>query len=114
AQDNHLMGLGGKDTLRGGNGDDWLQGGKGGDVLQGGAGDDRMAGGGGADMFVFTAADSGRDVIRDFAAGQDHLDLSGFDGVVVSLRRGNTVIMAGDLTVILHDVGQLDLDSLIL
>lgn len=112
--DNHLMGLGGADTLRGGDGDDRLQGGRGRDLLQGGAGDDRMAGGHGADLFVFTAMDAGRDVIRDFAVGQDHIDLSARTDVTVTLRLGDTVITAGDLTVILQGVGHLEVDSLIL
>jgi Ca2+-binding RTX toxin-like protein len=113
AQDNHLMGLGGNDTLRGGDGDDWLQGGKGRDVLLGGLGDDSLAGGGGADVFVFTA-DPGRDVIRDFAVGQDQVDLSALPEHEVSQRHGNTILTAGDLTVILLGVGHLDPDSLIL
>jgi Ca2+-binding RTX toxin-like protein len=114
AKDNHLMGLGGNDTLSGGDGDDWLQGGRGRDVLQGGAGDDVLAGGRGADVFVFTSADHGRDVIRDFAVGQDHIDLSGLPSYDVTLRHGNTVITAGDLTVILHDVGHFEPGDLIL
>jgi len=79
--------VGGDDTLRGGDGDDWLSGGHGADVL---------VGGNGADVFSFGtrippntlgespdifALDSGvgpgaRDVIRDFAQGEDKIDLS--------------------------------------
>lgn len=113
-QDNHLMGLGGDDTLRGGGGDDRLQGGLGRDILHGGAGDDRVSGGAGADVFIFATSDTGRDVIRDFAVGQDHVDLSALGGVEVTLRQGSTVITAGDLTIVLHGVGHLDHGDLIL
>ena len=46
-------------------------------VLTGGAGNDVLTGGAGADVFVFTQG-GGRDLIRDFTAG-DKLDLSDFD-----------------------------------
>jgi len=45
-------------------------------VIKGGAGDDILTGGAGDDVFVF-AAGAGRDLVRDFAAG-DLLDLTGF------------------------------------
>ncbi|MBD0274566.1 MAG: M10 family metallopeptidase C-terminal domain-containing protein [Acetobacteraceae bacterium] len=79
--------IGGDDTLRGGAGDDWLSGGHGADAL---------AGGGGADVFSFGThvpsntnnvtpdifvldtgvGEGARDVIRDFAQGEDRIDLS--------------------------------------
>ncbi|MDB5438796.1 MAG: hypothetical protein JWM33_1223, partial [Caulobacteraceae bacterium] len=66
---NTLMGLDGKDTLIGGASDD---------VLNGGAGADALTGGAGADHFVFDtlgpAAD--KDTIKDFVAGEDHIDLA--------------------------------------
>ncbi len=77
-----LYGGNGADTLAGGDGNDVLFGGKGADVLIGGPGRDVMTGGGGPDRFVFLAAsDSGRtrkqaDVITDFTAGSDRIDLS--------------------------------------
>ena len=90
---------GGNDVVIGGNGDDLLDGGEGadtlfgddgGDMLRGGAGNDAIAGGGGkdwliggegADIFLFAPGDSKagggvRDVIIDFEAGVDKLDLS--------------------------------------
>ncbi|CAN5321722.1 hypothetical protein BH11PSE5_BH11PSE5_24990 [soil metagenome] len=80
-----LYGLGGNDTLIGGWGDDTLNGGDGNDLLTGGSGRDVMTGGAGADMFRFElAGDSrttatSRDVISDFLAGTDKIDLSAID-----------------------------------
>jgi Ca2+-binding RTX toxin-like protein len=53
-------------------------------VLAGQAGADILTGGGGADTFVFANGDSGaavgeRDLVTDFAAGSDKLDLIGVD-----------------------------------
>lgn len=91
-----LSGLGGADTLTGSNRADTLSGGMGDDVLlgrggadriEGGAGRDDMSGGGGADSFVFAMVAHGStlvgryDVIRDFAAGSDKIDLSGIDAI---------------------------------
>ncbi|WP_262691512.1 VCBS domain-containing protein [Kordiimonas aestuarii] len=82
--DDTLYGAGSNDTLSGGAGDDLIYngagddsvtGGTGDDTLWGGAGDDTLAGGDGADSFVF-ANDHGTDVITDFNAEQDSLDLS--------------------------------------
>ncbi|AHE55184.1 hypothetical protein NX02_17550 [Sphingomonas sanxanigenens DSM 19645 = NX02] len=96
-----VYGAGGVDTIDGGDGNDTLRGGVDNDVIEGGAGDDTilgetgddiitggagrdtMLGGAGADTFVFedvtdsTAAF--RDVIRDFAKGDDLIDLSAID-----------------------------------
>lgn len=97
-----LLGGGGQDTLLGGGAADTLLGGGGADRLEGGYGADRLAGGAGADRFVFrpldpfqTSPDTGvgpgeRDVILDFVAGEDHVDLSayrrpGADGILAPL-----------------------------
>ncbi len=80
-----LNGGAGNDSLLGGAGDDLLDGGDGVDILIGGAGADRLRGGAGADRFVLaSAADSGitnatRDVILDFVAGTDKINLSQID-----------------------------------
>ena len=82
-----LYGGAGDDRLFGGDGDDALFGGPGADILLGGAGRDTMTGGPGADLFVFLAASdslpgaSRRDVILDFEAGIDRIDLSRIDAV---------------------------------
>lgn len=72
--DDRLVGDGAGNMLSGGEGDDTLTGGGGADMLQGGAG---------ADRFVFRlAAESfgaARDVIQDFEAGLDLIDLSAID-----------------------------------
>ena len=101
AGNDQLFGEAGNDWLYGGQGIDWLFGGAdndqlfGGtdnDRLTGGTGIDRMAGGGGADVFVFaTAAEAGtfavHDLISDFTAGSDRLDLS-------AIQAGQTFIGA--------------------
>ncbi|MEZ0213368.1 MAG: M10 family metallopeptidase C-terminal domain-containing protein, partial [Xanthobacteraceae bacterium] len=77
---NTLTGGNGNDTLYGGGGADALFGGLGADVLDGGLGADTLTGGDGADRFVFaglSAADG--DIVTDFKAGTDRLDLSGID-----------------------------------
>jgi Ca2+-binding RTX toxin-like protein len=74
--DEHLLGLGGDDSLAGGAGND---------VLVGGAGRDTLTGGSGADTFRYDAvtdsyrASSGAfsDLILDFDAALDRIDLSG-------------------------------------
>ena len=93
---NRLQSGSGDDTLRGGSGNDQLYGGAGNDLLYGGTGADRLIGdigrdvlfGGGndgaTDVFVFSnVADSAkgatRDVISDFVAGSDDIDLAGID-----------------------------------
>ena len=71
-----LIGTSGGDTLRGGAGDD---------ALTGGSANDQLYGGAGADVFVFTAASDSRpgfgqrDLIWDFQAGIDEIDLSAID-----------------------------------
>lgn len=73
-----LIGNGGADTLFGEGGGDFLQGGDGADRLIGGVGADDLIGGSGADVFVFDALNSSveRDKIRDFAPGEDKLEMS--------------------------------------
>lgn len=80
AGDDVLLGGRGDDVLHGGDGADTLFGGDGADVLTGGKGDDFLAGGAGADTFTFVPG-GGRDVVTDFTAGEDVIDLSGFTGL---------------------------------
>ena len=70
--ENRLYGYDGDDYLSGRAGNDYLLGGGGADTLDGGAGDDFLIGGAGADDFVFTG---GLDVITDFEAGIDSIEL---------------------------------------
>ena|GEM_PF-1788471 len=99
AGNDRLTGTAFAETLSGRAGNDTLSGGGGHDRLIGGAGVDLLRGGAGADTFVFAARDSApgqpgyisngalnplsgagqRDIILDFAHGQDRIDLSGID-----------------------------------
>ncbi|WP_166652316.1 calcium-binding protein [Enterovirga rhinocerotis] len=74
--DNLIQGNGGDNVLFGGGGRDTLRGGAGNDTLIGGAGIDNLYGGIGADTFVLTATTADRDMIRDFAAAEDMLQIS--------------------------------------
>jgi Ca2+-binding RTX toxin-like protein len=85
-----LFGAKGNDTIRGNDGSDELLGGKGNDILDGGQQSDLLIGGDGADTFIF-GAKSGMDLIFDFDADTDKLDLtgSGFTGSLSDLIGGH-------------------------
>ncbi|MBR0649401.1 hypothetical protein GXW78_06985 [Roseomonas terrae] len=89
--DDVLNGGDGNDKLYGGHGNDVLDGGDGNDVLSGGAGTDVLTGGAGDDLFRFTSVShspvDAPDVIADFVAGQDRIDLRAIDAN--STSRGN-------------------------
>lgn len=73
-----------RDLLYGGAGDDRIHGRRGDDKLGGDGGVDTLTGGGGRDVFDFNPGGSGvgagrRDVVADFAPGQDALDLLSID-----------------------------------
>lgn len=80
-----LLGDGAANVIDGLGGNDIINGGAGNDTLIGGAGYDTLTGGSGNDVFVFRSAGEigdrpgARDVITDFAQGQDKIDLSGID-----------------------------------
>ncbi|WP_299936639.1 calcium-binding protein [uncultured Pelagimonas sp.] len=101
-----VAGNSGNDQLFGGSGNDRIFGGRGNDTLTGGLGQDWLVGGQGADVFVFTAVDQSphgadRDIIVDFTAGVDLIDLSGiapsltfvssFSGVAGEVRYNESV-----------------------
>ncbi|MEM7508857.1 MAG: hypothetical protein AAF415_19180 [Pseudomonadota bacterium] len=83
--DNHVIGGRASDKVHGRGGDDTLEGGIGTDVLYGNAGQDVMSGGIGNDRFIyFQLTDSRvgsdlRDVITDFTAGSDRIEIQRFD-----------------------------------
>ena len=87
AGNDRLEGGGGADELRGESGRDVLIGGGAGDKLYGGYGADTLTGGAGADRFFLTAlGESGtsaatRDVITDFEAGVDVINLAKINAV---------------------------------
>ena len=75
-----LTGGGGDDKLMGGAGADTLAGSTGKDTLNGGAGGDELNGGGGKDTYVFSPSDgNAHDIINDFSASDDRIDLRAFD-----------------------------------
>jgi len=100
-----LFGLAGDDELFGADGKDSLIGGLGNDTLFGGAGRDTLTGGDGSDVFGFLKGEKGLDVIEDFEAGVDKIDLSDFntdfdklkfkddgDDVIVTVGKGKSAV----------------------
>ncbi len=81
AEADSLDALGGNDVVRGYDGADSLNGGAGDDTLRGEAGDDVLTGGLGADTFAIRAGKwgEGNDVITDFQADLDTVDLKSAD-----------------------------------
>jgi trimeric autotransporter adhesin len=83
--DNVLMGNSAANTLTGGAGNDTISAGAGNDIVVGGAGKDVLTGGAGTDVFDFNLiAESGvgapaYDLITDFLAGTDRIDLLTMD-----------------------------------
>lgn len=70
-----LTGNTGNNVIGGGAGNDTLNGGTGLDTLIGGLGNDVLNGGSGNDTFDFSSLVDGDDVIVDFVAGTDDIDL---------------------------------------
>ncbi|MGB0507533.1 MAG: choice-of-anchor L domain-containing protein [Pikeienuella sp.] len=100
-----LKGGTGADVLTGGAGDDKLSGGNGNDVLTGGTGDDKIYVGLGVDTVNFTLGD-GDDVIKEFALGEDVLQITGYDfadltfaehknGTMINMASGDSIFLAG-------------------
>ena len=92
-------------------GQDELSGGPGADWIDGGYGDDVLSGGPGADVFVF-APWSGNDLITDFYAAEDKIDLGAFpditsvDDLVTRQQEDNLII---DLSA--HEGGEITLQQ---
>lgn len=80
ATNDQLVGTSSADQIMGLEGNDHLEGRGGDDVLIDGTGTDHMTGNSGRDTFVFVE-DGWVDVIMDFEAGLDTIDLSQFAGV---------------------------------
>jgi len=91
-----LFGMGGDDKLFGADGKDTLIGGTGNDTLFGGAGKDQLTGDDGSDVFGFLKGEKGTDVITDFEAGVDKIDLSDFNTEFGKLKFKDT---GGDVVV---------------
>lgn len=111
-----ISGGAGGDNLLGEGGGDQLAGGDGADRLTGGAGNDILSGGTGADVFVFGPG-SGADLVLDFVAGVDRLDLRGyrFAGLdAVGILQGDEatlLTLGGDDLVVLLGVDALSLTA---
>ena len=100
-----LIGSNFNDTLVGSSGANVINGLAGNDVLLGGAGQDLLYGGTGNDVFDFNATgESGLtsttwDVIMDFTAGQDRIDLSGIDAnTATTANDAFTTLLASSAT----------------
>jgi serralysin len=105
-----LDGGAGDDILRGGSGKDTLRGGDGDDILNGGAGKDKLFGDDGSDVFLFAKAahspnGSNADQIKDFAQGEDLIDLSGLTGGNLALIGGAAFSGLGQGEVQIKTVG---------
>ena len=93
-------------------GDDVLSGGAGDDLLDGGPGNDTLSGGTGADVFSFMQA-GGHDVVTDFHAGEDKIDLSAFADIgstddLALHQQGDDLVI--DLSA--HDGGEVTLQGI--
>ncbi len=89
----------GADEIFGGKGNDSLNGGAGNDTLYGGAGNDTFNGGDGIDTFVYSA---GKDVIKDYTAGQDKIIVEGEIGKV-TYKNGDVIFKIGNGTLTVKD-----------
>ncbi|UUX49740.1 hypothetical protein NUH88_20370 [Nisaea acidiphila] len=99
-----VIGFTGNDTIFGNAGSDSLFGDSGADYIAGGVDDDTLTGGGGADVFAFNTGDNA-DVITDFVAGTDRLDLdasfgitsqTALDAIASADQSGNTILDFGN------------------
>ena len=81
-QTNIYYGTDSNENIMGGTQADVIKGGAGSDVIDGGAGNDTLTGGAGKDYFAFSNH-TGDDTITDFTVGEDKIDLSGYDNVVM-------------------------------
>jgi Ca2+-binding RTX toxin-like protein len=108
ADDDRLAGQAGSDDLEGGTGKDRLSGGAGKDKVDGGEGNDLLAGGGGKDQFAFDK-DFGRDTVKDFKPGQDHIDLGGtgldFADIKISEHSGDAIIKTSEGKIVVDHAG---------
>jgi len=85
------------ENIIGGTWHDTLSGGGGRDIIDGGAGNDTIDGGAGADTFVFGAGD-GHDIIQDFVAGEDSIDVTQItsDDFVFSQNGADVLVTYGN------------------
>ena len=120
ANNDRLTGGIGDDLLDGGNDRDSLFGGGGNDTLVGGQHFDTMAGGQGSDVFVFSlvthigTAAGNRDVITDFRAGIDIIDLTDIDAnTTLAANQAFVFIGAGAFTSVAGQLRYSSVDGLL-
>ena len=119
-----LRGDDGNDNLVGGKGNDKMWGGADNDTLEGGRGNDVLWGDEGSDRFVFKGR-TDNDVIKDFEAGQDYIDLQDFDiqnfarfeRQAIDYENGDAIIdlskVGGNGTITVENVNDLDFNDFI-
>lgn len=109
-----LFGGLGNDTLSCGAGDDSLEGGSGSDRIIGGAGHDLLTGGGGQDHFLFKRGD-GEDVITDFRAGTDEIQIvtgaRRFSDLEIERSGHDTIIEFANVQITLENIRPEQLDA---
>jgi hypothetical protein len=89
----------GNNVLQAGSGPCTLHGGIGNDIFLGGSGNATMSGGGGGDLFSFTnGLGGGNDIITDFSAASDRIELHGFSSYGSALVNGSEVLSLADGT----------------
>jgi serralysin len=107
-----LAGSQGDDTLVGGTGNDTLMGGNGRDTLIGHKGDDLLIGGSRKDTFVFHKH-HGDDTIRDFASGQDQIEIgrgaSRFGQLDITQQQDDVLISFANVTILVQDASWSDI-----
>lgn len=101
-----------QDTLDGGLGDDELRGGREDDLLFGGVGNDTLWGNHGADHFLF-AGQQGHDVLKDFDAGEDVLDMSllGYDSAMLFFSNAEVRQDGQDVLITFNDESSVRLEN---
>jgi len=119
ANADEIYGGDGSDTLDGGAQGDIIDGGLGVDIIIGGTQQDTMTGGGGSDTFVFASTGEtnatvrddrhaltwSADIIMDFDASNDIIDLSEIDAL--RFRFGDTFTFVGEADLIAFNRGEL-------
>ena len=110
--DDRLAGWDASDRLLGGAGRDTLLGGPGADLIDGGRGRDIAFGGLSADVFCFRRGDGLGNVVHDFQAGIDTLELAAglrFSDIAISRSGADTVVRFLDVSLIVDGLRPLDL-----
>jgi len=119
--DDFIFAGAGEDQVFGGEGNDELLGRNSDDILDGGSGDDLLVGGKGTDTFVFGLG-YGNDVVEDFKANKEFLDLDGQiadfgDFLAGAAQVGKDVVFTaadgGTLTLLKTDLDDMSADNFI-